>query len=158
MALEIDTVQEATVTRPGTLPTAESLNAGFSHGSRSDTIMAKKRQEPTSPATTVTADRAARLYKLLNLLGQGPQTRAGLTRRLKLEVRGFYRDLEVLRIVGIAVDLVNGRYVLLEDLAGAIARLPFPDPGLTLGEARLLAKGRSRAHRKLKDQLEVIIN
>src|SRR5437867_7043726 len=116
--------------------------------------MAKKRPAPPAPATAVTADRAARLYRLLNLLGRAPQTRSALTRKLKLGIRGFYRDLEVLRDVGIAVDLVNGRYVLLEPLAGAIDRLPFPDPGLTLGEARLLAKGRSRAHRKLKDQLQ----
>jgi len=120
--------------------------------------MAKKRPEPRPPATAVTADRASRLYRLLHLLGQGAQTRAALTRKLRLGIRGFYRDLEVLRTVGIAVDLVNSRYVLLEDLAEAIERLPFPDPGLTLGEARLLAKGRSRAHRKLKDQLEAIIS
>lgn len=120
--------------------------------------MAKKRSEPRAPAvTTVTADRAGRLYRLLNSLGHGARTRSVLTRKLKLGIRGFYRDLEVLRDVGIAVDLVNGRYVLLEALAEAIARLPFPDPGLTLGEARLLAKGRSRAHRKLKEQLQAII-
>ena len=119
--------------------------------------MAKKRQEPTSAATTVTADRAARLYKLLNLLGHGPQTRATLTRRLNLEIRGFYRDLEVLRVVGIIVHLEDGRYSLAEDLAGALDRLPFPDPGLTLGDVRLLVKGRSRAHRKLKQQLDAII-
>ncbi len=117
--------------------------------------MAKKRQVLDIPATT--ADRAARLYKLLHLLGQGAQTRASLVRRLKQGVRGFYRDLEVLRKFGIAVDLVNSRYILLENLAEAVDRLPFPDPVLTLGEARLLAKGRTRAHRKLKDQLDAII-
>src|SRR5262245_56031625 len=119
--------------------------------------MRKKRPEPHPPATTVTADRAARLYRLLQDLGKGPQSRAALTRRLGLGLRGFYRDLEALRMVGIAVDLVNGRYMLLEKLAGAVDRLPFPDPGLTLGEARMLAKGRSRAHRKLKEQLQAII-
>src|ERR1700704_550099 len=119
--------------------------------------MAKKRPAPPAPATTVTADRAARLFRLLNLLGRGAQTRAVLTRRLHLGIRGFYRDLEVLREVGIAVDLVNGRYHLLEDLPHAVDRLPFPDPGLTLGEVRLLCKGRSQAHRKLKSQLDAII-
>jgi predicted DNA-binding transcriptional regulator YafY len=120
--------------------------------------MAKKRSEPRAPSVSaVTAERAARLYRLLNLLGHGAQTRSAFTRKLKLGVRGFYRDLEVLRDVGIAVDLVNGRYVLLENLGEAVERLPFPDPGLTLGEARMLAKGRSRAHRKLKSQLEAIV-
>jgi hypothetical protein len=119
--------------------------------------MAKKRSPPPAAATTVTADRAARLYKLLNLLGGGPQTRAALTRRLHLGVRGFYRDLEVLREVGIAVELADRRYQLREDLEGAIDRLPFPDPGLNLGEVRLLAKGRTPAHRKLRSQLNAII-
>jgi len=119
--------------------------------------MAKKRPAPPAPATAVTADRAARLYRLLNLLGRAPQTRSALTRRLRLGIRGFYRDLEVLRDVGIAVDLVDGHYHLLENLRQAIERLPFPDPGLTLGEVRVLAKGRSQAHRKLKSQLDAII-
>jgi len=119
--------------------------------------MSKKRPPAHPPATAVTADRATRLYRMLNLLGKSAQTRSALTRRLGLGVRGFYRDLEVLRAVNIAVDLVNGHYVLLENLAQAVERLPFPDPGLTLGEVKLLAKGRSRAHRKLKEQLQSII-
>ena len=115
-----------------------------------------KKTQPVSTAA-VTADRAARLYRLLTILGKGPQSRAGLTRRLRLGIRGFYRDLEVLRTVGIAVELVRRRYLLTEDAAAAIERLPFPDPGLTLGEARQLAKGRSKAHRKLRDQIAQIV-
>lgn len=116
--------------------------------------MAKKSLPPTSVA--VTADRARRLVRLLTLLGGGPQSRATLVRRLKLGVRGFYRDLEVLRAVNIAVELVKGKYLLSEDMTEAIERLPFPDPGLSLGEARLLAKGRSPAHRKMRDLLQEI--
>ena len=71
-------------------------------------------------------------------------------------MRGFYRDLEALRAVGIAVRLSKGKYVLEEEIVAAIERLPFPDPNLTLGEARQLAKGRSLAHRKLRDLLEQI--
>lgn len=119
--------------------------------------MAKKRIETPVPSSAVTADRAARLYRLLTFLGKGPQTRAALTRRLQLGVRGFYRDLEVLRTIGIGVDLVKGRYSLEEELASAVDRLPFPDPGLTLGEARQLAKGKSPVHRKLKKQILQII-
>ncbi len=117
--------------------------------------MAKKRNA-TPAATSVTAERAARLHKLLTLLGKGPQTRTTLTRRLKLGVRGFYRDLDVLRKFGISVDLVKRRYALSDNLADALERLPFPDPGLTLGEARQLAKGRTKAHKKLKDQISQI--
>jgi predicted DNA-binding transcriptional regulator YafY len=116
--------------------------------------MSKKRAEPT-PAS-VTAERAGRLFRMLTLLAAGPQSRTTLTRRLRLGVRGFYRDLEVLREVGINVSLTNGKYSLLEDAAAAIARLPFPDPGLTLGEARQLARGRNEANKKIRQQLHKI--
>ena len=98
--------------------------------------------------------RAARLYRLLALLSQGPQTRAYLARRLRLGIRGFYRDLEVLRQAGIDVSYERGRHVLKPSRgkrAPALAdSLPFPKMSLTLGEARQLAKGRTWAHRKLR--------
>jgi hypothetical protein len=94
---------------------------------------------------------------MLQLLDAGPQTRTTLTRQLRLDVRGFYRDLELLRSAGIAVTLRERRYTLDEDVDDAIARLPFPDPHLTLGEARQLAKGRGAAHRKLQAQIKEIL-
>jgi predicted DNA-binding transcriptional regulator YafY len=109
--------------------------------------MAKKR--PAPPAAAVTFDLAARLYRFLTLLGAGPQSREALVRRLGGDVRGFYRDLERLRRAGIEVTLEAGRYVLQGDADEALARLPLPDPGLTLGEARLLARGRGPAPRKV---------
>jgi predicted DNA-binding transcriptional regulator YafY len=119
--------------------------------------MAKKRRTPAQSKTTITAKRAARFYRMLSLVSQKPQTRAALTRRLKISVRDFYRDLVDLRDVGIEVALRNRCYVLMEDAASAQQRLPFPDPGLNLGEALQLAKGRSRAHRKLKEQIAQIM-
>jgi len=119
--------------------------------------MAKKRSSPATPAQrAVTAERAERLCRLLRLLARGPQTREVLTRRLGRDVRSFYRDLELLRAADINVPLRDGRYALDEDVADAVARLPFPDPGLTLGEAQQLAKGRTPAHRKLKKQIAAI--
>ena len=120
--------------------------------------MAKKGKKAASrPAHAVSAERAERLYRLLQLLGTGPQSRASVTRRLRLDVRGFYRDLKLLRAAGIAVPLRNQRYTLEESVAAATSRLPFPDPHLTLGEAVQLAKGRTLAHRKLKEQIAFII-
>ena len=116
--------------------------------------MAKK--VTTETATSVTTDRSKRLFLLLKLLGNGAQSRATLTRKLRLGVRGFYRDLEVLRGVGIEIELAKGKYALTEELAQLVERLPFPDPSLNLGEARLLAKGRTRAHRKLRALLDEI--
>lgn len=75
---------------------------------------------------------------------------------LGLGVRGFYRDLEALRTANIEIRLEEGRYVLAGKLTDAVGRLPFPDPKLTLGEALQLAAGRTRAHRKLKQQVEQI--
>lgn len=109
----------------------------------------------TTPADStgkapVTPERAGRLYRLLRHLGRKPQTREQLAEHLGLGVRGFYRDLEALRAADIEVVLKEGHYQLVTKLADAIGRLPFPDPGLTLGEAQQLAKGRSKAHRRLK--------
>lgn len=109
-----------------------------------------------APVGSVTLERAIRLYRLVTHLGAGPRTRTALTRRLKLGVRGFYRDLEVLRAIRVSVALIKGKYHLLEDLAAALEKLPFPDPGLSLGEARLLAPGRTRAHKKIREQLHKI--
>jgi len=105
----------------------------------------------------VTAERAGRLYRLLKLLGAGPQTRTKLLRQLHLDIRGFYRDLELLRDAHIEVPLHGQRYLLTGKVGDAIARLPFPDPHLTLGQAMHLAKGRTSAHRKLKSQVNRII-
>ena len=119
--------------------------------------MAKKRVAPLPHASAVTADRAARLYRLLTLLSTGPQSRSAIVRRLKLGVRGFYRDLDALRAVGIVVDLVRGKYGLVNGTERIVSRLPFPDPGLTLGEAEQLAKGRTPAHAKLRKQIKQIV-
>ena len=120
--------------------------------------MAKKRSAASVPETqAVTADRAARLYKLLRLLAAGPQKRDTLTKRLRLDVRGFYRDLELLHKTGITVRLAAHRYSLEEDADDAIARLPFPDPRLTLGEVQQLAKGKSKAHRKVQGLIAQVV-
>jgi predicted DNA-binding transcriptional regulator YafY len=119
-------------------------------------VMAKISATRQRPAAPVTAERANRLYRLLRLLGKKPQTRDFLAGKLGLGVRGFYRDLESLRAVNIEVLLKDGHYWLPGKQTDAIARLPFPDPGLTLGEALQLAKGRSKAHRKIKQQIDRI--
>jgi predicted DNA-binding transcriptional regulator YafY len=126
-------------------------------GRDAEELMVKKRTLRPTKAQSLTAQRAARLCKLLCLLRDVPQTRAVLTRRLKLDVRGFYRDLEWLRDFGITIVMDGGRYALEEDADKVMARLPFPDPVLTLGEAIQLAKGRTAAHRKLKALVAAIL-
>lgn len=118
--------------------------------------MAKKRIAPPSTAA-VTAKRAPRLHRLLTILGKGPQTRNRLIRQLTLDIRSFYRDLNLLRDVGIEIRLTDSRYVLHGTAQAAIASLPFPDPLLSLGEAMQLARGRTTAHRKLKKLINQIV-
>jgi predicted DNA-binding transcriptional regulator YafY len=111
----------------------------------------------SSPHKAVTADRAGRLYRLLKVLGKGPQTREFLCKKLRVDERGFYRDLGLLRAAGIGVEVINRKYHLQDKLDAVIASLPFPDPHLTLAEAISLARGNSAAHRKLKAQIQTII-
>lgn len=122
--------------------------------------MAKKRKTPAKPtpvAVSVTPERFLRLYRLVRLLADGPQTREIIARRLRLDVRGFYRDLELLRSVGVTVTLQTGRYQLAQGVEDALALLPFPDPRLTLGAVRTLAKGRSIVHRALADTIARVL-
>jgi biotin operon repressor len=115
--------------------------------------MAKKKKAEPSEGTTVSAERAARLYRLVQLLSAAPQSRASLLRRLGLNIRGFYRDLEALRLAGIEISRTDAHYILDDEPQAALDRLPFPDPGLSFGEARQLAKGRGKGHKKIQQQL-----
>jgi hypothetical protein len=105
----------------------------------------------------ITAERFARLHRLVSFLADGPKTREQLLRHLQLDVRGFYRDLEVLRAAGIGVTLAERQYALDGDADAVLALLPFPDPQLTLGQARQLARGRTRAHRHLQEQIDRLV-
>jgi predicted DNA-binding transcriptional regulator YafY len=116
------------------------------------------RKKPAAPPT-LTPQRASRLYRLLTLLAVGPQTRAVLLRRLGLDVRGFYRDLEALRGLDIEIAPDPGnKYTLVGELDDALAKLPFPDPGLNVRDAQMLAEGGSPAHRKLKQRINSFLN
>lgn len=127
--------------------------------------MAKKRTPPgpqPAPAPpparpAVTAERFRRLYQLVRLLGEGARTREQVLGPLGLDVRGFYRDLELLRAVSVPVLLEQGRYVLGVSADDAVARLPYPDPHLNLGEARQLARGRTAGHRRLQQEIDSLV-
>jgi len=119
--------------------------------------MPKRRPKPAShPSGPISAERSARLYRLLRLLRDGPKARKVLLRRLHLDIRGFYRDLEKLRQLGVGLDLDNHHYRLRRPFDHAIARLPFPDPQLNLHDAIVLARGKTAAHRMLRRQIESI--
>src|SRR4051794_40582705 len=108
--------------------------------------MVVKQRKSIPPS--LTTGRVSRLYRLVQLLGTGPKSRTFLLKRLKVDTRGFYRDYEKMRAFGVAMEMHDGRYVLMETVSEALARLPFPDPGLSVQEALLLSTGRTPAHKK----------
>lgn len=117
--------------------------------------MGKQRKSPGAASAkpqeraSVTPERFTRLYRFVKLLQSGAQTRSAIVKKLKFDVRGFYRDLELLRESGIEIEYANRRYALTGDAQGALGKLPFPDPMLTLGEAEALARGRTALHKRL---------
>ena len=111
----------------------------------------------TDEKSPITRDRAVRVCKMLALLSDGPKHRETLIRKLKLNERGFYRELELLRSHGITVDPDGSKYYLMSDLDTALAKLPVPDLKLNIREALILAKGSTSAHRKLQSHLNQLL-
>jgi len=118
--------------------------------------MSKKRVAPSASNKAVSLERASRLFRLLQFLGSGPKTRAAILQRLRIDIRTFYRDLELLRDCNIEVALERRKYSLGGKVGELVDSLPLPDPGLTLGEARILSKGRSPVHAKLKRLVKAV--
>lgn len=119
------------------------------------TVRGKKEIRP--PERAVTAERVARLYKLLVMFSSGPVARTALLRKLRMTQRSFYRDIELLRSIGIPVSTANSHYELEIEFDQALERLPFPDPLLTLGAAIRLSKGRTAAHKTLQQRVNAIV-
>ena len=111
----------------------------------------KKAASPPKVDLTLTGERAARLYQLLSQLEGGPKTRSQLEKKLKIGMRTFYRDLEVLREFKIETATEGGKHVL-KDTAWR-SKLRVPDPCLTFTEAEALAKGKSAANQKIAEMV-----
>jgi predicted DNA-binding transcriptional regulator YafY len=107
-------------------------------------------------ARSVSLERAVRLFQVVDLLAEKERTRRHLLQALKIDIRTFYRDLELLRDCGIQVILLSRCYRLVTPAARALDALPFPDPGLSLGEAEVLAKGRTKVHKRFRELLATI--
>ena len=117
------------------------------------------RKKQTVPSVNLSPLRAARLYKLLNALSVTPQTRMALRRKLRVDVRGFYRDVESLRkfVIEIETDSAS-RYLLAGSMDDALARFPLPDLGLNVREAMQLVSGVASAQTKLKRKIDAFLN
>ena len=109
------------------------------------------RSKTDSPAATaVTQERASRLARLLKLIAKTARPRDVLMAKLGLDVRGFYRDVKTLRERGVLVSVDGDSYRLLEDLDAARGKLAAPDPMLSVADLRVLGKGHTEAHKKLR--------
>ncbi len=113
----------------------------------------------SNPAKTSTISnaRAVRLLRMLQLLNEGAQKRSTLLARLNIDDRGFFRDLERLRALGVQLQVTRGEYRLEESIEEAYAKLPFPNPQLSVHEVRQLCQGDTDAHRKLKSMLDAFL-
>lgn len=116
----------------------------------------KRTPRPSDQMRAVTSDRVARLYRLVSSLSGKPVPRQTLLRRFGMNQRSFYRDIEFLRSIGIGVFAADTKYGLSIEFDAALAKLPFPDPVLTLGQAILLAKGKTAAHRVMQKRVKAI--
>lgn len=109
------------------------------------------------PVVQITLNRAARLHRLVTILGEGPRARDFLLANLRIGLRTFYRELDLLRRCGVKVRLEKKQYRLHGTVAQAEGRLPFPDPQLSFAEMAELASGESEASKRLNQLLESVL-
>jgi hypothetical protein len=119
-------------------------------------MVRKRKLAAVSSQRVVSAARAGRLFRLIVLLAGPGKSRPAILKRLRLDLRSFYRDLEKLRELDVKVTGQGHHYRLATSFEKAVARLPCPDPRLNLHEAMLLAKGKTAAHAKLRSQIQRI--
>lgn len=120
--------------------------------------MGKKKGRPRRPALHLTHARAARLYRLVQLLGDAPRARDEVLRSLRVGLRTFYREIELLERVGIRIRFANRRYELRTTLLEVEERLPFPDPLLTFAEMKELAGHTGRASQRLAQLYREVVS
>ncbi len=110
------------------------------------------------PAGHITLSRAARLHRLVTILGAGSKGRDDLLGSLAVGLRTFYRELELLSKCGIKVRLAKKKYQLKTTVPEAEGRLPFPDPQLSFSEMAELSRGTGDAARRLALLLATVID
>ena len=77
---------------------------------------------------------------------------------LRIGLRSFYRELELLERCGVKVRQKSKLYSLLATAEQAEGHLPFPDPQLTFAEMAELAQCDCPAGRRLADLLAAAID
>ena len=109
------------------------------------------------PSLHITLQRAARLHRLVRFLAEAPRNRMAVLTELRIGVRTFYREWELLRRCGVKVRQRSRLYSLLTTAEQAEGRLPFPDPQLSFAEMAELARCDCAAGRRLGALLAEVI-
>ena len=109
------------------------------------------------PSVQITLPRAARLHRLVRFLAEAPRNRMAVLTELRIGVRTFYREWELLRRCGVKVRQRSRLYSLLTTAEQAEGRLPFPDPQLSFAEMAELARCDCAAGRRLAALLAEVI-
>jgi hypothetical protein len=95
---------------------------------------------------------------LVRFLAQGPQARPAILSDLRIGLRTFYRELDLLKRCGVKIRHDSRRYALLPTADEALGRLPFPDPQLSFAEMAELALCTTSAGKRLAELLASVIN
>jgi predicted DNA-binding transcriptional regulator YafY len=108
------------------------------------------------PSVRITLQRAERLHRLVTFLAENPRTRASILSELRIGLRTFYRELELLKRCGVKVRHKTKQYMLLATAEQAEGRLPFPDPQLSFAEMAELARCDCAAGERLAELLAAV--
>jgi hypothetical protein len=110
------------------------------------------------PSVHITLQRAARLHRLVRFLAGGPRARSAILSELRIGLRTFYRELELLNRCGVKVRHKIRKYHLVPTAVEAEGRLPFPDPQLSFAEMAELALCDCPAGKRLADLLAAVVS
>ena len=84
------------------------------------------------PSVHITLQRAARLHRLVRFLAEGPRARTAILSELRIGLRTFYRELELLNRCGVKVRHKDKLYHLLPTAARGGGSLAVPRPPVEL--------------------------
>jgi hypothetical protein len=110
------------------------------------------------PSVHITLPRAARLHRLVRFLAENPRARSAILSDLRIGLRTFYRELDLLNRCGVKVRHKAKLYHLAPTAAEAEGRLPFPDPQLSFAEMAELSQCPCPAGTRLAELLAAVIN
>jgi hypothetical protein len=108
------------------------------------------------PSVRITLQRAERLHRLVIFLAETPRHRASILTELRIGLRTFYRELELLKRCGVKVRRKTKLYSLSATAGQAEGRLPFPDPQLSFAEMAELARCDCPAGERLAELLAAV--